>query len=149
MTDKREQILARLLEVVENLSGVVHARRNKDEIPEHQRPAVLIFDADEQALEERDAHRAGAPQLVTMTPEILLLLGGTPESVGSDLNAFRAKLLKAVLTDDTLKSIIGADGRNGHIRYVGCATSLGHGRMMEAEMGVSIAFTYVLKPAEL
>ncbi len=145
MMDRREQILQRLLEVA---AGVITAIRDQDEISERRRPAVAIFDADEIVDEasERQDHPGRAPNLVVMTPEVLILLGVSPESIGTALNALRAKLVQAVLTDAQL---IALAGTNGRVRYAGCSTHLGHGRSMEGFMGVQFAFAYVLRPEQL
>ena len=146
--DRREQILQRLLEVAAAVPGVITAIRNQDEISERRRPAVAIFDADEIVDEatERQDHPGRAPNLVVMTPEVLILLGASPESVGTALNALRAKLVKAVLTDAQL---IALAGTNGRVRYTGCSTHLGHGRSMEGFMGVKFSFAYVLRLEQL
>ena len=130
------------------MPGVATAVRNQDEISERARPAIAVFDADETADERADeqGHPGRAPNIVVMTPEVLILLGAAPESVGSALNALRAKLVKAVLTDAQL---IALAGPNGHVRYAGCTTHLGHGRSMEGSMGVHFAFAYVLRPEQL
>jgi hypothetical protein len=149
MTDKREQILARLLAVAQGLPGIVAAFRNKDEISDRQRPCIVILDADE-AADDADpsglARRPHAPRRVGMTPEIYLMLGAKPEDVGTVINGFRAIFIKAVLTDPGLASIVGS---NGDIRYEGCATGLARGRNMEAEMGLTFTFSYILRPDEL
>ena len=146
--DKREQILQRLLEVAAGVPGVVTTVRNQDEISEHKRPAIAIFDADETANESADqqGHAGRAPNLIEMTPEVLILLGARPEIVGSALNALRSMLIKAVLTDAQLVALAGPNGR---VRYVGCSTHLGHGRSMEGSMGLHFSFAYVLRPEQL
>jgi hypothetical protein len=146
--DKREQILRRLLEVAAAVPGIVTAVRNQDEISERRRPAITIFDADESADEaaERQDHPGRAPNIVEMTPEVLILLGASPETVGSALNELRARLIKAVLADSQL---IALAGPNGRVRYAGCTTHLGHGRSMEGSMGVHFTFAYVLRPEQL
>ena len=146
--DKRELILARLVEVAASVPGVVTVTRNSDEISEHKRPAIAVFDSDESADQaaERQDHPGRAPNIVEMTPEVLILLGASPESVGSALNALRAKLVKAVLTDSQLIALAGANGR---VRYAGCSTHLGHGRSMEGSMAVHFTFAYVLRPEQL
>ena len=117
--------------------GVVMAVRNQDEISEHARPAIAVFDADETADEraERQDHAGRAPNIVEMTPEVMILLGALPERVGSALNELRAQLVKAVLTDPQL---IALTGSNGRIRYAGCSTHLRHGRTMEGSDGRAI-----------
>jgi hypothetical protein len=147
MTDRRELILVRLLEIAKGVEGIAGAFRNRDEISEKQRPAIVILDADEAADDADPASRsARSPRRVAMTPEIYILLGAKPEDLGSTINTLRARFVKAVLSDTQLISIVGT---NGDIRYEGCATALARGRSMEGEMGVSFSFTYVLRPEEL
>jgi hypothetical protein len=146
--DKREAILARFAELAATVPGIRTVVRNSDEISEHKRPAVAIFDADETVDEraDRQGHSGRAPNVVEMTPELLILLGATPERVGSALNELRAELIKTVLTDTQLSALTGLNGR---VRYIGCSTHLGHGRSMEASMGVHFSFAYVLRPDQL
>ena len=146
--DKRELLLQRLVDVAQGLPGIVAVTRNQDELSEYKRPAIAVFDSDETADEttERHDHPGRAPNLVVMTPEVLILLGAPPESVGTALNEVRAKLVRAVLTDAEL---IALAGPNGRIRYAGCSTHLGHGRSMEGSMGVQFTFAYVLRPEQL
>jgi hypothetical protein len=148
MADRREDILVRILAIAEATGDYTLVARNKANIPEEQRPACIILDADETA-DDSDQGR-GRPSatvnLIGMSPEIYILLGDLPENVGSEINALRIKLVKAILTDTTLDSIMG---RNGGVRYEGCATGLASGRTIEGEMGLSFTFTYVLKPSEL
>ena len=147
MIDRRELILSRLLDIASVTEGVVAAFRNKDEISEKQRPAIVILDADEAADDTDPGSRpARSPRRVAMTPEIYILLGAKPEELGSVINLLRARFVKSVLGDSQLGSIVGT---NGDIRYEGCATALARGRSMEGEMGVSFSFTYVLRPEEL
>ena len=147
MTDRREMILTRLLEIAVGVEGIVAAFRNKDEISERQRPAIVILDADEAADDADPASRPSrAPRRVAMTPEIYILLGAKPEDLGNVINTLRARFVKAVLGDAQLSLIVGS---NGDLRYEGCATALARGRSMEGEMGVSFSFTYVLRPEEL
>ena len=78
--DKREEILARLLQVAASVPGVAIAVRNQDEISERSRPAIVVFDADESADEtaERQDHPGRAPNIVAMTPEVLILWARRP-----------------------------------------------------------------------
>ena len=149
MTDKREQILVRLQGLAQDLPGIVAAFRNIDEISDRQRPCIVILDADE-AADDADpaglARRPHAPRRVGMTPEIYVMLGAKPEDVGTAINVFRAAFIKAVLMDSELATLVGS---NGDIRYEGCATGLARGRNMEAEMGLSFTFSYILRPDEL
>ena len=132
--DKREQVLQRLLAVATGIAGVKSAVRNQDELSEHKRPAIAVFDS------------GRAPELIVMAPEVLILLGSTPQTVGPMLNTLRASLIKAVLTDAQL---IALTGPNGRVRYIGCSTHLGHGRSMEGSMAVHFSFAYVLRAEQL
>ena len=147
MIDRREMILSRLLEIASATEGVVAAFRNKDEISEKQRPAIVILDADEAADDADPTTRPSrSPRRVAMTPEIYILLGAKPEDLGTAINTLRARLVKAILMDPSLLTILGS---SGDARYEGCATALARGRSMEGEMGVSFSFTYALRPEEL
>jgi hypothetical protein len=145
--DRREMILSRLLEIAGSTQGIVAAFRNKDEISEKRRPAIVSLDADEAAADAAPSSRPSrAPRRVAMTPEIYILLGAKPEDLGTAINTLRARLVKAILMDPSLLTILGS---SGDARYEGCATALARGRSMEGEMGVSFSFTYVLRPEEL
>jgi hypothetical protein len=144
--DKREAILQRLVQIAAGLEGVATAVRNHDEISERARPAIAIFDADESMAEHSSEHPGRAPNIIEMSPEVLILLGAKPERVGSALNTLRAKLIKTVLTDRQLNELAGS---NGYVRYAGCSTHLGHGRSMEGSMSVQFSFAYVLRPEQL
>ena len=115
--DKREAILVRLVEIAGGLAGIKTAVRNQDEISERARPAIAIFDADETADERANeqGHAGRAPNIIEMSPEALILLGGTPERVGTALNEMRAKFVKAVLTDAQL-AITHRDERSRALR---------------------------------
>lgn len=147
--DKREAILARLQAIAGGITGVRNVFRNQDQINEKMRPAIMILDADEQA-EDNDGGIRGRPSMVPsrvgMTPEIYIMLGAQPKSVGSEINLIRAALIKAILSDADLIGILGS---NGGVKYEGCATDLAAGRQMEGAMGVSFTFSYVLNPADL
>jgi hypothetical protein len=145
--DRREEILSRLLEIAKSIVGMDKAFRNRVEIAESARPAIIILDADELA-DEADVGRGRpplAPRIVGMTPEIYMLLGETPENVGVALNTLRAAFIKAVLSDSSLVVLC----HNGDIRYEGFSTGLAAGRSMEGECGVSFTFRYVLRPDKL
>ena len=147
MPDLREAILARLVAITAETPGVVSAGRNRVTLSETARPAIIVLDADEAAEEEEPRGRPGhAPQLVTMTPELFVLLGAPAAEIGAELNAFRRRIVRRVLTDAEL---LGLAGPNGLIRYAGCATARAAGRSMEGEMSLSFAIRYVLKPTQM
>lgn len=150
MRDKREEIMVRLVElgnILKDADLVKAVFRNQDEINDRNYPACLIMDADEEVdMEVPGSRPASGPTFVVMTPEVYFLLGAVPEEVGTKLNEMRRHWLYAVLNDTVLQDIVGTNGR---IRYVGCATGLSRGRAVAGDIGVSIDFRYVLKPADL
>ena len=148
MTDKREDILVRLLAIYRTVDGVAKVARNEQAADDWNFPALLLLDADEEG-EEAALGRgrpANAPIRVTMTPETYLILGKLPEDVGTELNRYRARIVKAVLTDAELLTIVGT---NGQIAYLGCASSLSRGREIIGDIGLNFEITYILNPADL
>lgn len=147
MMDRREEILKRVLAIATATAGIVKAVRNTEDFAEQMRPAAVLFDGGEDA-SEADPHGRpiNAPRVVTMTPQLLVLLGAVADDVGSDINLIRARLVRAIQTDATLAALTLNDRG---IRYLGCETNLNSGRTTEAEMSVFFALTYILRPSEL
>jgi hypothetical protein len=152
MVDVREDVLARLLEVVAMIPGMVSVHRNNVDITEDQLPAVVVFDADEETDDAQDVGQRppNRPTLVRMTPEIVIA-EKTAGQVGSELTALRRELIKRVLTDTELNEVIVKTGRfgNGAIRYLGCQTDVGWMRSMHGALRAQFMFKYTLKPDEL
>ncbi len=147
MTDIREAILVRLLAIADGISGINTALRNTDSISDSKYPAILILDGDETVDE---GNKPGRPSTVSvrvnMTPEIYILTTGASGAVGTTANAFRALVVKAILSDATLAGILST---NGSARYEGCATDLAMGRQMQGHCGLSFVFSYILDPTAL
>lgn len=150
MVDVREDILARLLEVVATIPNMRSAYRNNVDIPEDQLPAVIVFDGDEESdgandVSMKQPHR---PYNVQMTPEIII--AQQSDEAGSDLTTLRRELIKRVLTDTGLNEI-AKTGRlgNGAIRYLGCQTDLGWARSLHGALRAQFMFKYTLKPDDL
>jgi hypothetical protein len=145
--DPREAILARLLIVAEAVDTSLNAIRNEADPAAANLPAVILFDGEETARDTDPAGRSAATiRLVDMTPEVQFRLKGKAEDVGTKLNAYRAKLIKAVVNDATLLGLT-VNGRS--IRYQGSMTATERGKSMEGGIGVAFTFTYVLKPDEV
>ena len=147
MKDVREDILARLLEVVASIPNIRSAQRNNVDITEDQLPAALVFDGDEDSNGADDiaSGRPGKrPYVVQMTPEVVI--ADQSDNAGSDLTTFRRELLKRVLTDAELNQLTGA---NGAIRYLGCQTDVGWMRSLHGALRAQFTFKYPLKIEEL
>jgi hypothetical protein len=151
MADVREDILARLLEVVATIPNIRSAHRNNVDITEDQLPAALVLDGDEESdgagdVSMKQPHR---PYNVQMTPEIII--AQQADEVGSDLSTLRRELIKRVLTDTELNEQIVKTGRhgNGAIRYLGCQTDLGWMRSLHGALRAQFLFKYTLRPDDL
>jgi hypothetical protein len=151
MADVREDILARLLEVVATIPNIRSAHRNNVDITEDQLPAVLVLDGDEESdgagdVSMKQPHR---PYNVQMTPEIII--AQQADEAGSDLTTLRRELIKRVLTDTELNTQIVKTGRygNGAIRYLGCQTDLGWMRSLHGALRAQFLFKYTLRPEDL
>lgn len=148
-TDRREQILARLVVIVKTVSGIENVYRNQGDISDSVRPASRIFDGGETISDrllqpQHQPSRAGG--IITMQPVITIELGGKPEEVGTALNALRLKLIKTVLTDAQLVAIAG---NNGRINYTGCETNLVPLGTGGIDMLLNFAIAYPLIVREL
>lgn len=147
--DKRELILARVFAVYTAVADANNgfAFRNRLDIPENKRPAIILLDADESPDESAYARKrpANGPAVVGLTPETYILASGDSADIGTTLNTWRSRIIKAILTDETLLAL----SHDGDIRYAGFATGLANGRSMEGEAGLSFVFNYMLFPSKL
>lgn len=145
--DRREAILERLLAILKTIAGPEKGFRNRIDIPENRRPALVMLDADEVRDDTDDGkgRPPNAPMWIHMTPELYILLGAKSENIGADLNLFRIQLIKAILSDQTLIGLV----KDGDIRFLGYTTGLASGRSMEGEAGISFQFRYMVHPSKL
>lgn len=147
MTDRREEILARMLVVLDALETATGgAFRNRTEIADGMRPCVVLVDGDEEA-EDRDSNRGGiAPRRVHMTPEVILLAGANADEIGTTLNAIRAEAIYALANDTELTAWTLDDNA---VVYEGASTMVDNGRRVEGVLVLRFSLTYVLRPNEL
>jgi hypothetical protein len=140
MTDKREAILAQLGTVLTALvTDETFFFRNALEVPENKRPSIILNDADDTLDERLNPYGKGKPPVqgipVSMTPEVFVLLAdGGQDDIGPQLNDWRAKVIKAVLSDATLKGLCH------EIQYLGFTSALANGRTMEGQAKLTFAF---------
>jgi hypothetical protein len=145
MTDVREDILARLLEVVAGIPNIRTAQRNNVDITEDALPAVVVFDGDEETngADDRSGRLSPRPYVARMMPEIIVQ---EKHALGSELSVMRREIISLVLNDAVLNEKVGA---NGAIRYLGCQTDFGWIRSQFNAMNVQFVFQYPLKIEEL
>lgn len=148
MRDRREEILARLVALAATVTGVTDALRNRKTVSETHRPCIVVNDGDEDFDEPpNDGRPARQPQLVHMSPEIVLMAAeGTGAAIGTALNTMRREMLRLIKTDDQLA---GSVGSNGRIYSVQTVSDLSKARAMEGQMLLSLVFVYPLIVDEL
>jgi hypothetical protein len=148
MSDAREAILARLLIVAKSVDDALNDLRNESDPAAANLPAVILFDGEEtaRATDPNGRTAFATPRLIDMTPEVQFRLEAKAEDVGTKLNLYRAKLIKAVLSDADLLALT-ANGQA--IRYEGSVTATERGKSMQGGIGVGFTFTYRLNPASV
>ena len=145
MADVREDILARLVEVVGTVPNLRTVHRNNVDITDDMMPAALVLDGDEDVVAGNDGSRpSNRPLLVDMTPEIQIV--EQSNAIGSDLTTFRAEFIKRILSDATLNELTGS---NGKISYDGCDTALGWQQKQYGVLQMRFTFKYPLKVNDL
>lgn len=151
MIDVRENILARLVVIVDAVANFKQVYRNYVDLTEDDLPAAAVLDGDEETDDTTDASMRppNRPTLATMHPEIIVFK--IAPQVGPDISVLRRELVKAVLYDTELNQQIVKTGRygNGAIRYLGCQTDLAWGRSMFGALKANFLFKYALKPDDL
>jgi hypothetical protein len=147
--DVREEVLARLLEVVATIPNIKTAVRNNVDLTREHLPAAMVLDGDEETSGSVDlSHPPDTVMRIEMTPEIAILQQ-SPEA-GSDITTLRRELIKRVLYDASLITIVNAvRGGNGAIRYIGCQTDVGWMRDQYIALQAQFVFKYMLKPGDL
>jgi hypothetical protein len=161
MTDRREALLNQLVTIAAAQPLISLAGRNYFDPPDKLLPAAMVFEGDEE-IDERDQSlgRSGQiPNRVHMVPYIMVTamappgnivqVGGTniwADNLGPKLSAIRVGLVKAVLTDATLASIYGTNGR---VLYKGMASEIVPGRSTIGRVSLNFQITYPLKSTEL
>ncbi len=156
-TDTRELILQRLTAILQSL-GAATVTRNRGEldVTNTKFPALMLLDSDEQSalLFDTPTHiqrptRTPNIDLMQMLPEIYIQLKPTVphnEQMGSQLNIWRVKVLYAIWTDISLKSLVGT---NGSVAYKGCETDLGRRRELKGMMRLNFTILYPLRASDL
>jgi hypothetical protein len=146
MTDVRESILGALVTVCEGIDGVVTVERNKLQVSDISRPAIIVLDGGERTeMGFGGGKPSVAPLVVSMSPSVTVFVGGVPEAVSPAVAAFRAAIISAVLSDSSLLALC----KDGDIRYEGCATGFTAGQRIEADLSLDFTIRYVLRPNDL
>lgn len=142
MADRREDILVRITEVMATVAGVT-VKRMETTVEASERPCIVVNDGNEDARET--PHKGSAANLIDMRPVILVFVVSSDQA-GPALNEIRAAAIKALVFDETLRTLTGT---NGIIKYLGCQAGVQLEEAMAADMALMFELTYVLNPATL
>jgi hypothetical protein len=151
VTDRREEILSRLFEILDDIPGVSTVYRNNPDPNEAKMPAVVLFDADEELADPQPkASGRGEPattvQFMVMRPEVHILLSARAADAGTRLSELRSRIFKAIVTDSVLA---GLADTNGKITLEACRSGFAAGRAMTSELKMEFSLTYVLRSSDL
>jgi hypothetical protein len=145
--DRRELILVRLEAIARGIEDVDWYGRNALLADSSDRRRITVLEGEEITPEVATSNRhAGDKQQVMMIPEILIACGARTRDIGPDLNMMRARLIKQVLTDETLLALT-VNGRS--IQYGGMNSDLAFAALMEGKMSMKFRITYMLDPKAL
>lgn len=148
MTDVREQILVRMFEIAKTVTP--SARRMDFDVSADDQPALVLIDGEESYTSSPFEYPPEAAQKLQMDPHFVLLVQ-TSEKAGPALNSIRAKLIKAIVFDETLKNITGNQSGSRKIgaRYMGCDNGVQMGEGLVGFMILRFSLLYVFKPIDL
>ena len=146
--DRREEILARLVEIARELPAAPKVYRNRLKLTALLRPAIVILDGDEEGAAGAFAlgRPSNTPSIMQVKPMVCLMAGDNAETIGSDVSALRLPLVKAVLLDDVLQEITT---NIGGVQYQGCSLDLGQGQTTEGTLILVFELHYPLLTAEM
>jgi len=163
MNDIRELIMTRIGELLAEVTGIVGVFRDRGELPPQDKtPGIILLDGKEELKTPLggDNFTAMPVAVFTLLPQVFLVLSlrdtvdnttlnGVSDPVWTEMSAFRAKIVYAMLTDDDLVALIGD---NGSIEYRGFDSDMQTGSTLGslgATMQFYFAISYVLDPSEL
>ncbi len=150
MSDTREAIMSRLVDVIAETIGSANVSRNVlvDDDADSTPRRVAVLEGDEILASQQESNNipAAAGRLFHMVPQVLLSNFDTAEAVGAGLSEARAAIIKAIAADSTLN---GLTHKNTGGRYIEMESDLAFARDMLGRMSLKFQFTYLLVPAQL
>lgn len=148
MIDRREAILSRIRDILEEVPGIVRAARNVGDVSggASARPAAILYDGPEDNADYSGRPKFSPKDYVTMVPQIVILLGSRAEAVGTKVNDIRRLLIPLVYKDATIKQLCTAAG---DIIYRSGALDTAEGETREARFEIKFDITYLLDTREL
>ncbi len=144
MSDKREEILVRLKEILDVLAGdPAHAARNRGEFDDNELPMHALLDGDEAKGVGNTTDRR-APPLMIINPQIFWV-PRPPDNrknigLGETTSARLAEIKYAVSQDSRLAELVGA---NGYVDYLGVESDLKTGAELTGQLRTEWAIGFV------
>lgn len=129
--------------------------RNRGLLASDMRPCMLLLDGSEETFLSREGEKGrgrthDAPAIMRWTPGIFAALEvrpvGRSAEYAAEFTAYRNAMLRAILNDPDLLTIVG---ENGDIAYRGHQTDMQDGLMMQGVLQMNFAFYYVLDTRNL
>lgn len=158
-SDAREDILERLATLLGSISGIKSAWRNRGELKDVDRPAVVLLDGVEDLTQDIPLRKTVKmpPAIFKLQPQIFVLLQirdntdnltlkQQPAPVGPEISSWRMKVLGAIVNDPQLLSLLTA---NGQIVFKGSKTDMQSGStigVLGAQLQMDFDLYYVLQP---
>jgi hypothetical protein len=151
VSDQREAILSRLVTVCGAVAGINAVDRNRLDVSQMLRPAVIVLDGTERTITPPliNARQASVSdkQRMELLPQIIIALrGDSGGEAGTLLTLYRNKVLAAILTDATLLASVTP---NGGIRYEGCVVPAPDAEAREYRIDLNLVFTYIFSLGDL
>lgn len=150
--DRRELILDRLETIFRAIPGIVKVARNREDVSGRSRPAIILHDGGEDSADYSQRPIGTPKDFITMSPQVIVLIGSPSDEVGTDINGWRAKVLPLIMQDVTIRQLCGVvygARAGGDLRYMGCGLDTVYGETREARLDLRFEFIYPLDPAEL
>lgn len=151
MTDQREAILSRLVTICGTVEGINAVDRNRLDVSELMRPAVIILDGTEHLIAAQPTNARDATvserQRMQLLPQIIIAVRGNGGGeAGGLLTLYRNRVVAVILNDAALRSSVTT---NGGIRYEGCTVQAPEAEAREYRIDLNFVFTYIFDLSEL
>jgi hypothetical protein len=144
--DQRENILARLVVVCAAVEGVANAVRNRLDVTQLERPAIVVLDGSEHFRDApqntRGEDRSDIQRMDLMPAISIHVRGSDSVEGGGVLSLYRSRVVSALLNDATL---LGYLGTNGRVRYGGCTVAAPTAEGREYRIDLSLLISYVFR----
>ena len=129
------------------VEGVRAVGRNTLDVAALNRPAVIVQDGVEQMRDLANGARYSEVGRMELSPAVTVFVrAGNGVDPGRLMSLYRSRVVTAVLTDAEL---IAATGRNGGIRYDGCAALPPDAETKEHRLDLNFVFAYSWKLADV